>query len=114
MKARVVVENVHPAPSEEQVAHVADLFRLMGDPTRLRIILVCLKHPTSVGDIAAKLHASQSLVSHHLRLLRAARVLRAERRGKQIFYSALDRHIQCVIDDIMAHVVEPAELEDAD
>ncbi|MAT64197.1 MAG: transcriptional regulator [Gammaproteobacteria bacterium] len=111
---KAAVRIARQAPSEEQVAHVADLFRLMGDPTRLRIILVCLKHPTSVGEIATELDASPSLVSHHLRLLRAARVLRAERRGKQIFYSALDRHIQCVIDDIMAHVVEPTEFEDTD
>lgn len=103
---------IRPLPSEAQVAHVADLFRLMGDPTRLRIILVCLRHPTSVGEIAEELDASPSLVSHHLRLLRAARVLRAERRGKQIFYSALDQHIQCVIDDLMAHVAEPAEFEE--
>lgn len=109
---KAAAKTIRPLPSEAQVAHVADLFRLMGDPTRLRIILVCLRHPTSVGEIADELDASPSLVSHHLRLLRAARVLRAERRGKQIFYSALDQHIQCVIDDLMAHVMEPAEFEE--
>ena len=111
---KAVVNTNRQLPSNAQVDHVADLFRLMGDPTRLRIILVCLKHPISVGEIADELDASQSLVSHHLRLLRAARVLKTERHGKQIFYSALDQHIQCVIDDIMAHVVEPVELEEAD
>lgn len=109
---KAAARTIRPLPSEAQVAHVADLFRLMGDPTRLRIILVCLRHPTSVGEIAEELDASPSLVSHHLRLLRAARVLRAERRGKQIFYSALDQHIQCVIDDLMAHVMEPSEVEE--
>lgn len=100
--------------SEEHVAHLADLFRLMGDPTRLRIILVCLRDAINVGNIAARLDLSQSLVSHHLRLLRAARVLRAERRGKQMFYSAMDDHIQCVIDDMMAHVREPSDIEAED
>ena len=100
--------------SEEHTAHLADLFRLMGDPTRLRIVLVCLQEPINVGDIAARLDLSQSLVSHHLRLLRAARVLRAERRGKQMFYSAMDDHIQCVIDDMMAHVREPTDMEAED
>ena len=100
-----------PTALDDQVdlAHLADLFRLMGDPTRLRIILTCLREPVSVGDIAARLDLSQSLVSHHLRLLRAARVLRAERRGKHMFYSALDDHIECVINDMLAHVKEPAE-----
>ena len=95
--------------SSEEVAQLADLFRLMGDASRLNIILVCLREPTSVGDIAARLSLSPSLVSHHLRLLRAARVLRAERRGKQVFYSAADDHIECVITDMLAHVNEEAE-----
>ena len=100
--------------SEDAIVQLADLFRLMGDPTRLRIILVCLKDPISVGDIAMRLDLSPSLVSHHLRLLRAARVLRVERRGKQMFYSALDDHIECIIDDMVAHVGEPLDIEEAD
>ena len=100
--------------SAVDVGQLADLFRLMGDPTRLRIILACLTDPISVGDIASRLELSPSLVSHHLRLLRAARVLRAERRGKQMFYSALDEHIQCVIDDMVDHVGEPLDIEEAD
>jgi ArsR family transcriptional regulator, lead/cadmium/zinc/bismuth-responsive transcriptional repressor len=100
--------------SEDAIVQLADLFRLMGDPTRLRIIFACLKDPISVGDIATRLDLSPSLVSHHLRLLRAARVLRAERRGKQMFYSALDDHIECVINDMVAHVGEPLDIEEAD
>ncbi len=98
--------------SEEALAHVADLFRLMGDASRLRIIVTCLSEPISVGDIAARLDLSPSLVSHHLRLLRAARVLKAERRGKQMFYTACDDHIECVIQDMLTHIGEPYE-EDA-
>lgn len=99
--------------SEDTVVQLADLFRLMGDPTRLRIILSCLDAPVSVGSIAEALRLSPSLVSHHLRLLKAARVLRGERRGKQIFYSALDDHIRCVIDDMVVHIGEPLDIEDA-
>jgi DNA-binding transcriptional ArsR family regulator len=95
--------------SEETIAQLADLFRIMGDPSRLSIILICLKEPISVGDIADRLGASASLVSHHLRLLRAARVVKAERRGKQMFYSACDDHIECVIEDMVAHIGEPGE-----
>ncbi len=103
-----------PLNADDTIGHLADLFRLMGDPTRLRIVLTCLDEPISVGEIAMRLDSSPSLVSHHLRLLKAARVLRSERRGKQIFYSALDEHIRCVIDDMVAHIGEPLDIEDAD
>ena len=90
----------------DQTAVLADMFRLMGDPSRLRIILTCLAGSVSVGDIAARLGLSPSLVSHHLRLLRAARILRAERHGKQVFYVAADEHISRVVTDMMAHALE--------
>ncbi len=103
------IENIG---SEEDLAQLADMFRLMGDASRLSIIVACLREPISVGDIAKQLDLSPSLVSHHLRLLRAARVLKAERRGKHMFYSACDEHIECVINDMMAHVGEPSDVED--
>lgn len=96
-----------PEVSEDLATELAEMFRLMGDPSRLRIILVCLETPTSVGDIAEHLGLSNSLVSHHLRLLRAARVLRGQRRGKQIYYSAADHHVSRVIADMLEHVAEP-------
>ena len=101
-----------PRLDDDQTVQLAEMFRLMGDPTRLRIILASLDGPTPVGEIAARLDLSPSLVSHHLRLLRAARVLRGQRRGKQILYSVADEHISCVIADMLEHVVEPAGPED--
>ena len=101
--------SIAPAPiTAAQIAALAEIFRLMGDPSRLAIILTCLDAPVSVSDIAARIGLSANLVSHHLRLLRAARILRAERRGKQIFYTAADGHIRGTIGDMVAHVVEPA------
>ena len=97
---------------EELVPQLADLFSLMGDTSRLRIILSCLHEPISVSDIANQLKLSQSLVSHHLRLLKAARMGRPERRGKQVFYVAADRHVQCVIEDMAEHVSEPHGVEE--
>ncbi|MCB1860306.1 MAG: winged helix-turn-helix transcriptional regulator [Gammaproteobacteria bacterium] len=96
-----------PEVSEDLATELAEMFRLMGDPSRLRIILACLETPTSVGDIAIHLGLSNSLVSHHLRLLRAARILRGQRRGKQIYYSAADQHVSRVIADMLEHVAEP-------
>ncbi len=103
---------VMKVPGDETVAQLADLFKIMGDSSRLKIVLSCLDDPVSVGDIAERLGLSSSLVSHHLRLLRGARIVKAERRGKQIFYSACDRHIECVIEDMLAHVSEPVEEAD--
>jgi DNA-binding transcriptional ArsR family regulator len=100
--------------TDDQVVELAEMFRLMGDPSRLKIIAACLGAPMCVSDIAAKHGLSQPLVSHHLRLLRAARVLRAQRRGKQIFYEAADEHVTRVINDMADHVCEhpPSDLED--
>ena len=92
--------------SDDHAIELAEMFKLMVDPSRLRIILSCLTTPMCVTDIAAKHGLSQSLVSHHLRLLRAARVLRAERKGKQMFYEANDEHVRRVIGDMVAHVRE--------
>ncbi len=92
---------------DSDVAELADMFRLLGDTTRLRIVLACLDEPISVGDIAGQLELSPSLVSHHLRLLRAARVVKAERQGKQVFYAAADQHVSGVLADMLAHIAEP-------
>ena len=61
--------------------------------------------PTATG--AATLELSSSLVSHHLRLLRAARIVKSERQGKQVFYSAADAHISGVLHDMLEHIAEP-------
>ncbi len=99
-------------PSRSTISQLSDLFRLMGDPSRLSIILTCLDEPINVGTIADRLGLSQSLVSHHRRLLKAARLLKAERSGKNVFYSACDDHIECVIADMRAHVEEPDAEDD--
>jgi ArsR family transcriptional regulator, lead/cadmium/zinc/bismuth-responsive transcriptional repressor len=92
---------------DERIAPLADLFRLLGDPTRLRIVLTCVHDRLSVGAIAEVLGLSQSLVSHHLRLLRTARVVRSEREGKQVFYVAADAHISTMLAGMLEHVGEP-------
>lgn len=88
------------------IALVAETFKLLGDPTRLQILLACLDAPRSVNDIAAAVGASQSLVSHHLRLLRGARLVRGERAARQVFYQAADQHVRHMIADILEHSAE--------
>lgn len=95
--------------SDDRAAALADLFRLLGDTSRLRIVLVCLGGSVPVAGIAERLGLSASLVSHHLRLLRAARLVRAERRGKQVFYALADDHVRRMLADMIEHAAEPVE-----
>ncbi len=92
---------------EDQAIEIAEIFHLLGDPTRIRIVICCLDEPRYVSEIAETVGVSASLVSHHLRLLRAARLVRADRRGKQVFYVAADQHVQRILKDMMDHVAEP-------
>jgi DNA-binding transcriptional ArsR family regulator len=96
----------------DQITELAELFRLLGEPNRLRIVASCLDGPLSVGEISARLTLSQSLVSHHLRLLRAARLLKAGRRGKQVFYSIPDCHVREMLTNMIEHLIEPHEHDD--
>lgn len=93
--------------SPEQAEELADMFHLLGDVNRLRLIHACMDEAVCVQDLAQRFGLSASLVSHHLRLLKAARLMRAERRGKQVFYTAADEHVRCVLQDMTTHVAEP-------
>ena len=96
---------------EDEVYELAEMFRLMSDPSRLRIILTCLTDQVSVGDMASRLGLTPSLVSHHLRLLRAARLLQAERQGRQVFYQVTDEHVRRMLGNMVDHVAEDYDLE---
>ena len=92
--------------SSQDITILAETFRLLGDPSRLRILLYCLQNPRPVGDIAKKLNLSQTLVSHHLRLLRGARLVRSERQAKQVFYEVADAHVSTMLIDMASHIDE--------
>ena len=92
---------------QDQLASLAGVVHLMGDPSRLSILMAVLAGPLPVAEIAAETGLSPSLVSHHLRLLRGGRLVRASRRGKQVFYFVDDAHISSVLMDMIEHVAEP-------
>jgi DNA-binding transcriptional ArsR family regulator len=92
----------------KHMAELAEVFHLMGDPSRLGILMSVMEAPRAVGEIAAQTGHSLSLVSHHLRLLRARRLVRAERRGKQVYYSLDDAHVRSVLRDMAEHMREGA------
>ena len=93
-------------PSDD-VEALAETFRMLGDPNRLRIVLSCLDAPSSVGEIVDRVGLSQTLVSHHLRLLRATRLLKAGKLGRQVFYSLPDCHVRDMLTNLIEHVTEP-------
>jgi ArsR family transcriptional regulator, lead/cadmium/zinc/bismuth-responsive transcriptional repressor len=95
------------APDDGDIAQLADMFRLLGDPTRLKLVLACMALGNAhAGALADAVHASPSLVSHHLRLLKAARLVTSHRDGKQIHYRISDAHVQSVLRDMMDHIQE--------
>jgi DNA-binding transcriptional ArsR family regulator len=98
-----------PLPDDHHLTVIAETYRLLGDPTRLKIVLTCLEGPIAVGDIANAIGASPSLVSHHLRLLRAARLVRFTRRNKQVLYETADDHIARMLTDMLDHALEDFE-----
>ena len=98
-------------PSLEQAEELAGMFHLLGDVNRLRLIYACLEKPVCVQDLADRFTLTPSLVSHHLRLLRAARLMRADRRGKQVFYTVNDEHVRTVLEDMTIHVAEEGSEE---
>ena len=84
---------------------LSQMFRLLGEPNRLGMVLACAEGELSVGDISKRLGLSQSLVSHHLRHLRDYRLLRSRRDGKQIFYSLADSHVRQMLMNMVEHVL---------
>ena len=110
MKAHVVTKTL-PSDlgplTDAQLAELAELLRLLGEPTHLRVLLACLAEPAPVGEIAARVNLPRGLVSHHLRLLRAGRFLRAMRHGKQMIYASVDDRVRCILVDLVGHVVKP-------
>lgn len=100
-----------PLIEEDQLIALSDLLRLMGDPSRLKIIIACMKKPICVTDICENTDLSQSLVSHHLRLLRATSLVKAKRDGRQIFYSVNGEVVRCILVDLIEHISKSGKAE---
>jgi DNA-binding transcriptional ArsR family regulator len=92
----------------DDAAALADLFRMLGDPTRVRILDVLAKGELCVCDLATLLGSSESAVSHQLRLLRTTRLVRPRRSGRQVFYTLDDDHIRDLFGLGLEHVREAA------
>ena len=90
----------------EVLEAMADLFKVFGDGTRIKILYVLFESETKVCDIAAKLFMTQSSISHQLRILKQAGLVKGRREGKTVWYSLADDHIQTILAQGMEHITE--------
>lgn len=92
--------------SEREIEALSDVFKVFGDGTRLKILWALFDRELCVFDISEKLGMSQSAISHQLRTLKQARLVKARREGKNTFYSLDDEHVKRIIEQVMIHVEE--------
>ncbi|MDO4265114.1 MAG: metalloregulator ArsR/SmtB family transcription factor [Eubacteriales bacterium] len=94
------------AVSEEELYDLAELFKVFGDSTRIRILYVLFAAETGVGDIAEKLNMTQSAISHQLKILKQAKLVKGRRDGKAMIYSLSDDHVKTIIEMGKEHIEE--------
>ena len=93
-------------PEEDKLYDLAELFKVFGDSTRIRILYVLFEAELCVCDIAQTLNMTQSAISHQLKILKQSRLVKNRREGKQVFYSLADDHVRTIIDQGREHVEE--------
>ena len=101
-----VKEVMSKMPDEDTIFELAELYKIFGDHTRIRILCVLWEHELCVCDIAKVLSMTDSAISHQLRVLKAARLIKYRREGKTVFYSLADEHVQTLINCAVEHIEE--------
>ena len=93
-------------PEETELYDLAELFKVFGDSTRIRILFVLFEAEVCVCDLAKVLNMTQSAISHQLRILKQNKLVKSRREGKSIFYSLADDHVRTIINQGRDHVEE--------
>lgn len=102
-----IVHTVSAAMPEEEILYdVAELFKVFGDTTRIKILCTLFESEMCVCDMATVLNMSQSSISHQLRVLKNAKLVKNRKEGKVVYYSLSDDHVQRIFDQGLAHVTE--------
>lgn len=91
-------------PDEDSLYDLAELFKVFGDSTRIRILFVLFEAEVCVCDLAETLGMTQSAISHQLRILKQSRLVKSRREGKQVFYALSDDHVRTIIGQGMEHL----------
>ena len=102
----VVKKVLEQQPADEILYDLAELFKVFGDSTRIKILYSLFETELCVYDIARQLNLSQSSVSHQLRILKTSKLVKFRREGKSVFYSLDDEHVREIISMGMEHVEE--------
>ena len=89
----------------ETIQTMAESFKALADPTRLRILALISEQECSVGDIADHLEVSQSAVSHQLRLLRSLDIVRYRKDGREVYYDLADDHVRDILNRTLEHIL---------
>jgi ArsR family transcriptional regulator len=93
-------------PEEEKLYDLAELFKVFGDSTRIRILWALDEAEMCVCDIAYLLNMTQSAISHQLRVLKQAKLVRNRKEGKVVYYSLDDEHVKMIFDQGLVHINE--------
>ncbi len=93
-------------PDENELYDLAELFKVFGDSTRIRILYVLFEAEVCVCDLAQALNMTQSAISHQLRILKQSKLVKSRREGKSIFYSLADGHVRTIIAQGQEHIEE--------
>ena len=93
-------------PDDDDLYDLAELFKVFGDSTRIRILFVLFESEMCVCDIAQLLNMTQSAISHQLRALKQSKLVKYRREGKTVFYSLADGHVRTILGQGMEHVAE--------
>lgn len=102
----VVQKVIADLPQDETLYDLAELFKVFGDSTRIKILYALFEAELCVCDIAQLLHITQTAVSHQLRVLKTNKLVKCRREGKNIFYSLADDHVRSIINQGIEHVEE--------
>lgn len=93
-------------PKEELLFDIAELFKVFGDSTRMKIICCLFESQMCVCDIAEIINVSQSAVSHQLRVLKQAKLVKYKKEGKEVYYSLSDKHVEIIFNMALEHIQE--------
>ena len=93
-------------PDDEVLYDLAELFKVFGDSTRIRILFVLFEAEVCVCDLAQVLNMNQSAVSHQLKILKQSKLVKCRREGKSMFYSLADDHVRAIIAQGQEHIKE--------
>lgn len=98
------MQNIEANINNKNIEKLATMFSYLGDPTRLQIVILLMQKDACVSEIAEELQMTQSAISHQLRILKAAQILKNSKNGRKVIYSIKDDHVMTIIHEGLNHM----------